>query len=272
MLALSGEPGHKHARGPPFRSLAHGVMSQKDPSGHEGRRTATERLREERKRERAAERRGRNLKVGAVVVALLAVAGGVGAMLAQQSGGDAENDAKPITVGKRDAPAKLTVYEDFRCPACGQFEQRFRKTIHGLEKQGKLRAEYHLVTIIDDNMGGSGSHAAANAAVCARDEGRFRQYHDVLFQNQPEEQDDAFADEKTLVKLAGKAGGLNSSRFRDCVADGSHEDWVKKSSASFKKSGYQSTPTVLLDGENVYGDQSDPLTPESLKRKVEEKS
>ncbi|MFC4497422.1 DsbA family protein [Streptomyces ovatisporus] len=247
-------------------------MSQKNPSGHEEKRTATKRLREQRERERAAEKRGRNLKVAGIVVALLAVAGGVGAMVAQQSGGDGGTDAKPIAVGKPDAPAKLTVYEDFRCPACGQFEKQFRRTIHGLEKQGKLRAEYHLVTIIDDNMGGTGSSTAANAAVCAKDEGRFRQYHDVLFKYQPEEQDDAFADEKTLVKLAGKVDGLDTPRFRDCVTDRAHDGWVKKTSAAFKKSGYQATPTVLLDGENVYGDQSEPLTPQSLERKVEEKS
>lgn len=229
-------------------------------------------MRQERERDRAARKRGRNLKAGGIVVAVLAVAGGVGALVAQQSGGEGKSDAKPITVGEKDAPAKLTVYEDFRCPACGQFEKQFRGTIRALEKQGKLQAEYHLVTIIDDNMGGSGSHKAANAAVCAKDEGKFRQYHDVLFRNQPGEQDDAFASTKTLVELAGKVDGLDGIRFRKCVTDGTHEGWVKKTAAAFKKSGYQSTPTVLLDGEDIYGGQSEPLTPRALKQKVEEKS
>ncbi|HWM39327.1 MAG TPA: thioredoxin domain-containing protein, partial [Streptomyces sp.] len=189
-------------------------MSQKNQAGQEGKRTATERLREQRERDRRAQKRGRNLKVAGIVVALLAVAGGVGAMVAQHGGGDANADAKPITVGKSDAPAKLTVYEDFRCPACAQFEQEFRGTIRGLEKKGKLKAEYHLVTIIDDNMGGTGSHKAANAAVCAKDAGKFRKFHDVLYRNQPAEQDDAFASTKTLIKLAGKVEGLDSPRFR----------------------------------------------------------
>lgn len=234
----------------------------------EGARTATERMRAARQRQRTAQKRGRQLKVGGVVVALLAVGAGVGALVAQQtSGKDRADDAKPIAVGKRDAPATLTVYEDFRCPACGQFEKQFSPTIHALQKQGKLRTEYHLVTIIDDNLGGRGSHRAANAAACAKDAGRFRQYHEVLYRNQPPEQEDAFSSGQRLIKLAGKVDGLDDQRFRECVTGGEHNDWVKKTGAAFKRSGHQSTPTVLLDGESVYG-RGEPLTPASLKEKV----
>ncbi len=230
-------------------------------------------MREQRDKERASGKRTRNLKAGGVVVALLAVAGVVGAVINQQSGEGGDTvDTKPITVGTKSAPAKLTVYEDFRCPACRQFEQEFRSTIRGLEKKGKLKAEYHLVTIIDDNMGGSGSHRAANAAMCAKDEGRFREFHDVLYRNQPGEQDDAFASDKTLIKLAGKVKGLDGPRFRKCVTKGTHDAWVQKTGAAFKKSGHQATPTVLLDGENVYGNRTEPLTTQGLKKMVEAKS
>jgi protein-disulfide isomerase len=246
------------------------VKSQKmNQESHEGNRTATERMRAARERERTAQKRGRQLKVGGVVVALLAAGAGVGALVVQQtSGKGGADDAKPIAVGKADAPSTLTVYEDFRCPACSQFEKQFSGTIRGLEKQGKLKAEYHLVTIIDGNLGGRGSHRAANAAACAKDEGKFRQYHDVLYRNQPPEQSDAFSSGKLLVKLAGKVDGLDGPRFRECVEGGKHDAWVKKTAAAFEKSGHQSTPTVLLDGESVYG-TGKPLTPASLKKKVE---
>ncbi len=235
---------------------------------HEGKRTATQRMRAARERDRTVRKRGRQLKAGGIVVVLLAAGAGVGAMIAQQTADKGRSvDAKPIAVGKGDAPATLTVYEDFRCPACGQFEKQFRGTIRGLEKQGRLKAEYHLVTIIDDNLGGKGSKRAANAAACARDEGRFREYHDVLYKNQPPEQDDAFGSDSRLIALAGKVDGLKSPRFRECVNSGTHEGWVKKTGAAFKKSGHQATPTVLLDGENIYG-RGEPLTPASLKKKV----
>ncbi|MFE0762012.1 DsbA family protein [Streptomyces smyrnaeus] len=246
-------------------------MSQNDKE--DGRRSARERLRDQRERDKAAERRWRSLKVGGVVVAVLAVAAGIGATVASRSGGDqSAQSAKPVTVGRQSAPAKLTVYEDFRCPACGQFENAFRSTVKSLERAGKLKAEYHLVTLIDGNMGGRGSKEAANAALCARDKGKFAPYHDVLFQNQPAEEDDAFADTRRLIELARKVDGLVDAGFEKCVTSGRHDASVKRSDEAFRASGYQGTPTVLLNGKDVFSDQSDPLTPDKLRKLVERKA
>ncbi|MFI8852455.1 DsbA family protein [Streptomyces sp. NPDC053499] len=246
-------------------------MSQNSNDGDK--RSARERLRAERERDKAAERRRRQFKVGAVVVGVLAVATAVGATVAGLGREEAgSQSAKPVTVGQRSAPAKLTVYEDFRCPACGQFENAFRSTVKSLQRAGKLKAEYHLVTLIDGNMGGRGSREAANAALCARDKGKFAEYHDVLYQNQPSEQKDAFADTGRLIRLAGKVDGLVDASFKECVTSGRHEAQVKRSDEAFRESGHQGTPTVLLDGKNVYGDQSNPLTPDRLRKLVEAKS
>lgn len=242
-------------------------MSQQND---EGKRAARERLRKQQERDRSVRKRGRTLRMGGVVIALLVVVGGAAALVVNRGSKSDEADAKPIAVGRQGAPAKLTVYEDFRCPACGQFEHQFRSTIRDLEQGGKLTADYHLVTIIDDNAGGSGSHKAANAAACARDAGKFREYHDVLYWNQPDERDDSFASTKTLLDLGGKVDGLDSPRFRRCVRDGEHDAWVKQTAAAFEKSGHHSTPTVLLDGKDIYGSSATPLTPQRLRHKVEQ--
>lgn len=245
-------------------------MSQNNHSNRKPKRTARERLRQEREKERAAERRKRTLKVAAAAVAVLAIAAGAGIIATGRDSDDSGNgpEARPVSVGQNDAPATLTVYEDFRCPACAAFETGFRDTIHELTGAGKLRVEYHLVTIIDGNLGGSGSRQAANAAACARDEGKFTEYHDVLFARQPAETEDAYADTSHLLELADEVSGLDSPAFRDCVTGGKHDDWVRRSNAAFLDSGYNATPTVLLNGEDVYGDSSDPLTPERLEERV----
>ncbi|GAA2362722.1 DsbA family protein [Streptomyces carpaticus] len=242
-------------------------MSQKNRDG-KGR--ARDRMREEREREKAAEKRMRVLKVGGTATAVLAVAAVVG-VLAANSGGSGSNDgpaAEPITVGQSTAPATLTVYEDFRCPACGQFENGFRDVIHELTDAGTLKAEYHLVSIIDGNIRGDGSKNAANAAQCANDQGSFAAYHDVLFENQPAEADDAFGDKDLLIDLAGQVDGLDNAEFRTCVQEGTHDDWVQRSNADFMSSDFNATPTILLNGENIYGDPSVPLTPDSLRNQV----
>lgn len=233
----------------------------------ERKRTARERIQRERQLDKARERRRRTLIVASAVVGVLGLAAVVGLVAAnsgKDKGGSSEvgplsapsgvqgEEQLAIPVGASDAPATLTVWEDFRCPACAQFENALRTTIHDLVAAGKIKVEYHLATIIDGNMGGSGSLRAANAAACAQDAGRFAEYHDVLFTNQPPEPDDAFADNDRLIELAGKVEGLDTPAFRTCVNDGTHDSWVEKSSTAFQNGGFRGTPTVLLNGESIF--------------------
>ncbi|WP_330176311.1 DsbA family protein [Streptomyces sp. NBC_01498] len=259
-------------------------MSEKN---RETKRSARERLQVQREQEKKRERRKRTLVVSAAVVGVLGAAAAVGLVATQMNkdkGGSSAagpvlapsgaqgKDALSIPVGRPDAPATLTVWEDFRCPACGQFENAFRDTIKELEAAGRLKVEYHLATIIDGNMGGSGSLRAANAAACAQDAGKFAAYHDTLFLNQPPEPDDAFADNARLLELAGKVDGLaKAPGFRQCVEDGTHDTWVADSNAAFQSGGFGGTPTVLLNGESVFPKkEGEDITPANFTRWVEE--
>ncbi len=254
-------------------------MNQKN---RDAKRSAREALQAQREKDKARAKRKRSLVVAGSVILVLGAAAGIGVAVADHDNGGGSDAAGAVTaprgatgkdnlvipVGATDAPSTLTIYEDFRCPACDAFEKAFTPTIHSLEDTGQLRTEYHLVLLIDGNLGGSGSLNAANAAACAQDQGRFRAYHDVLYSNQPDEQDDKFADKNTLIDLAGQVPGLRTPAFTACVNDGTHDAWVKKSNDAFGASGYNSTPTVLLNGKNVYGAGSAALTPSSLREMV----
>jgi protein-disulfide isomerase len=237
-------------------------------SNADGPHTARERLQDQRKKDMKAAKRLRWLKIGGVLIFLA----GVGALVGVNVGvgKDTQRTARPVTTGSGDAPVTLTVWEDFRCPACGQFEKTFRDTINRLRAQGKLDVDYQLVTLIDDSRGGSGSHEAANAALCAHKVNHFVGYHDVLYENQPPEDEDRFADQGHLIELAGKVPGLSSVAFEKCVR--SHEEFgrIKKMVKGFHNVGYDSTPTVLLDGERIYPPQNGKqLTPQRLRQMVE---
>ncbi|WP_188274165.1 thioredoxin domain-containing protein [Streptomyces sp. CBMA152] len=256
-------------------------MSEKN----EGKRTARERLAQERERQRAHDRRRRTMIVGAAVVCVLGLAAVIGVIAANTKGGSSKKAAGPvmapsgaggkdslaIPVGASDAPSTLTIWEDFRCPACMAFETSFRPTIHELENSGQIRVQYHLATLIDRNLGGSGSLRAANAAGCAQDAGKFPEYHDVLYTNQPQETDDAYAKNAKLIELAGKVPGLDTAGFRACVEDGRHNSWVAKSNDAFQNGGFNGTPTVQLNGESVFPQKgSEQITPANLKKWVAE--
>lgn len=246
-------------------------------------RSARERLQLERERQKAKDKRRRTLVVAAAVVGVLGLAAVVGLIAANTGKGGSSakggplvapsgatgKDALAVQTGKAEAPSTLTVWEDFRCPACKAFETNYRDTVHELEAKGLLKVEYHLVTLIDGNMGGSGSLRSANAAACAQDAGKFSPYHDTLFANQPEETNDAYGKNAKLLELAAKVEGLDTPDFRSCVEGGTHDSWVKKSQEAFRAGKFRGTPTVLLDGKDIFADQANPLTPQKLKEKVE---
>ncbi|MFD8152945.1 DsbA family protein [Streptomyces sp. NPDC001046] len=253
-------------------------MSEKN---REGKRTARERLAVEREKQKSADKRRRALIVGGAVVAVLGLAAVIGVVAANAGKDDGSEASGPVVVpsgaqgkdglavpvGKDSAKSTLTVWEDFRCPACKSFETVYRPVIQELTEAGQLKVDYHLVTLIDGNMGGTGSRNAANAAACAQDAGKFAAYHDVLFDNQPQEVDDAYADNGKLIELAGKVDGLDTPAFRKCVEDGTHNSWVAKSHQAFDKGGFSGTPTVLFDGKNIYQDRT--MTPAKLKQMVQ---
>ncbi|WP_299531206.1 thioredoxin domain-containing protein [uncultured Streptomyces sp.] len=247
-------------------------------------RAARDRLVQQREREKARERRRRTLIVSAAVVGVLALAAVIG-LIAANAGDDDGDTAGPVVapsgatgeqsltipVGATDAPSTLTIWEDFRCPVCAQFENAFRDTIAELEKDGQLKVEYHLATIIDGNMGGSGSARAANAAACAQDAGAFPAYHDVLYRNQPAETDDAFGKNSKLIELAGEVDGLDTPEFRSCVEDGKHDAWVAASNKAFGEGGFQGTPTALLNGESIFPKKgNEQISVDNLKKWVAE--
>lgn len=246
-------------------------------------RSARERLQAERERQKAKDKRRRTLVVSAAVVGVLGLAAVVGLIAANAGKGGSSakggplvapsgatgKDALAIQAGKDEAPSTLTVWEDFRCPACKAFETNYRETVQALEAKGLLKVEYHLVTLIDGNMSGSGSLKSANAAACAQDAGKFPAYHDLLFDNQPEETNDAYGKNAKLLELAGKVDGLDTPAFRTCVEDGTHDSWVNKSQDAFRAGKFRGTPTVLLDGTDIFADQNNPITPQKLKEKVE---
>lgn len=175
------------------------------------------------------------------------------AAVADTTGGIASADAMAIPIGSASAPVKLTVYEDFRCSACGKFESDYQSAYKALVKADKVELLIHPVDLIDNNAGGSGSLAAGNAAACAQNAGKFEDYHDVLYANQPAESDDSFSSASTLIGYAKKVSGLDSPTFESCVESGKYDNWIRQNYRDLEHIDGNSTatPTLLANGTKL---------------------
>lgn len=228
-----------------------------------GKQNARERVQAEKVKARKAARRRRQWTVGGTVVAVIAVAAGVA--IAVNASNHKTPYAAPVSavvdpvtksskdlgilVGSADAPVKMTVFEDFRCPACQAVEGLLETTYKQYISDGKLQVTYHPVRLIDGKNGGQGSLMAGNAAACAQDAGQFMALHDVFYANQPDETTDGYGSNVKLLALASEIPALKGdAAFVDCVNKGTHKGWVQDNADVFNKIGLDSTPTIFLDG------------------------
>ena len=217
--------------------------------------------------EQAKMRRRRQFWIGGIVVFVILVAIGIG--LGVQNHTNSRNAAPAngplifptgavanglaIPYGtNQNAKVTLTIYEDFRCPFCKEAESNFNPIYSSYAQSGKIKVQFHIVNLIDQAEGGTGSIQAGSAAACAQNVGnaKFKAYHDILYANQPDETNDVFSSNNALVSYARQVPGLDSPSFESCVNSGRYQPWVKKnySALSSVEGGSVSTPDYLIDG------------------------
>ena len=165
------------------------------------------------------------------------------------------SNGQPIVLGSSHAPATITLYEDFHCPHCAEFEQQFGPVITQAQDSGAARVELYPLTFIDE-----GSAAAANAMACAAEAGFGQSYYLGLFANHTLQ----WSDEQ-LIDLAAKVGGSPPAAFRTCVTSDAHAGWLSSIGVAAEKNGVTATPTMFINGERV---DLKNLTPEALQTMI----
>ena len=160
-------------------------------------------------------------------------------------------DGSAIEVGYRDAPATLTLFEDFRCSTTRSFEQAQGATLARMAAAHQVLIRYVLESSLDERLPGPGAVLATNAARAALDHGGFPLYHALLFANQPAEGVDGFTTDR-LLTIASAVPGLRGPAFDREVREVAHRDFVDKAQQAYTDAHVHfGTPSMLLDGQEV---------------------
>lgn len=157
--------------------------------------------------------------------------------------------------------AVLSIYEDFQCPHCRDFEKNFGPTVTKLIDSGAVAVDYYMVALPGLDKSNKGySTRAANAGYCVGDENKeaFGRFHAALFAQQPEEGSGTGPDNASLIETARQAGVTGG--VADCVNRGKYDAMVKGLVSASK---ITATPTIRLNGEDI-----SPAKPEELIAKV----
>jgi protein-disulfide isomerase len=153
-------------------------------------------------------------------------------------------------MGNPDAPVLIEVYEDFQCPACRIYSNEVEPLVtENHVANGEVYYVFRQYPFLDDRAPGNESDQAANASMCAAEQGWFWDYHDILFANWNSENQGSFSD-KRLLALA-EALGLDMDAFTACFEENRYQDQIQADLAAGDAAGVQGTPTVLVNGEIV---------------------
>jgi protein-disulfide isomerase len=148
------------------------------------------------------------------------------------------------TKGPADAPVVMVEFADFQCGYCRLF---WRETLPKIEDQyirtGKVRFIYRHMALL-----GEASVLAAQAAVCAHDQGKFWQYHDTLFS-----QGSPLAFTSARLKRYAAELRLDEKTFAACLDSGRRAERVEAETILGHALGANGTPAFLLNGQLVIG-------------------
>jgi len=216
-----------------------------------------------RRRELAKERSRRVVLVSAAVVLALAVVAAIVVLVVRQRSQDAAQDeaasttegvAPPSADGEAGGyvltgtPAAgaptLDIWIDYQCPYCKQFEDAAGETYVQLAAEGQARVVVHTLTFLDANLGNTASQLAAEGAAAADVQGRFAEYTEVVFGNQPEEGDGYALQD--LRDYAGEAGVTDLDAWQQAVEAHTYAGYVNRVEAQMAAADVQGTPTVRL--------------------------
>jgi predicted DsbA family dithiol-disulfide isomerase len=145
--------------------------------------------------------------------------------------------------GPTNAPVTIVEFADFECPYCGSLYP----TLKQIESNyaDKVQLVYRQFPLVNSHP-----HAqkAAEASLCAMEQGRFWEFYDSMFSRQTEL-------EVPQLKQRAVALKMNTAAFNTCLDSGTQAAAIRKDQEDGRKSGVSSTPTLFINGRLLSGNR-----------------
>jgi protein-disulfide isomerase len=147
--------------------------------------------------------------------------------------------------GRADAPVMIVEFSDFQCPFCRKVQPTLKNLLAKYE--GKIGLAYRDFPL--RGMHGQ-AELGAESSRCASEQGKFWEYHDLLFAN-PDK-----LNRVGLLELAHSAK-LDEGQFASCLSSGKHRAEVEKDLQDGIRAGVMGTPGIFINGTPLSGAQSE---------------
>ena len=145
--------------------------------------------------------------------------------------------------GNPKARVMIVEFSDFQCPYCGQVEATLKSVL--AKHEGTVALAFRDMPISQIHPFAQG---AAEAARCAGEQGRFWEYHDLLFADQ------GSLDRSGLIAKAAKLE-LDPQQFERCISSEKYKPQVQQDNQEGMRAGVSGTPGFFINGVFISGAQ-----------------
>lgn len=164
--------------------------------------------------------------------------------------------------GNEKGSVQIVEFSDFQCPFCRRAAFTLKPYLREYQNNVKL---IYMNYPLDSSCNPALTHSmhpvsciAAKAALCAHQDGKFRDFHDSIFENQKR------LSRSVLLEIAGKLG-MDSRKFEECLTSEESTARLKEDVEAGNKLDIHGTPTVYINGRAF----RDWLIPERLRLVIE---
>jgi protein-disulfide isomerase len=149
---------------------------------------------------------------------------------------------KSAVKGPADALVTIIEFSEFQCPFCKRVGPTIKQITDTYGKDVRIAFKHNPLPFHKD------AQLASEAALEARDQGKFWEYHDKMFENQQ-----ALAREN--LETYAKDVGLNLGKFKAALDSGKHKAETEKDQGLARSLGASGTPSFFINGRNLRGAQ-----------------
>jgi protein-disulfide isomerase len=144
--------------------------------------------------------------------------------------------------GPSDAWVTIVEISEFQCPFCQRVTPTLKQVRDTYGDDVRVVFKHNPLSFHNN------AKPAAKAAECAREQGKFWEMHDKLFENQRE------LDAPKLEEYA-KQVGTNVDQWKTCFASTKHEDRINGDQRLANQFGARGTPGFFINGRFLSGAQ-----------------
>jgi len=157
-------------------------------------------------------------------------------------------DDDPV-IGDPNAPISIIEFSDFQCPFCARFHiQTLPSILEEYVDQGKVKLIFRDFPIQNIHPN---ALPASVAAECANEQGKFKEMHDELFDNQKEWSGLETANAMLLFSKYALEIGLEQEIFDSCLTNGKYIEEIRNDLNDGRDYGVSGTPGFFIGNDQV---------------------